>query len=85
MEVSINEQNLAHIMRKVESGKYSSPDEVIDSALALLDERDIALESELNEMRESVRQGTEEADSGQVVPATDVFRGVYVLSERIPP
>ena len=73
MEVSINEQNLAHIMRKVESGKYSSPDEVIDSALALLDEHDTALESELNEMRESVRQGTEEADSGQVVPATDVF------------
>ena len=55
MEVPISEQNLAHIMRKVESGRYSSPDEVLDSALALLDERDTALESELNEMRESVR------------------------------
>ena len=73
MEVPISEQNLAHIMRKVESGKYSSPDEVIDSALALLDERDIALESELHEMRESIRLGTEEADAGQVVPAAKVF------------
>ena len=73
MEVSISEQNLAHIMRKLESGKYSSPDEVVGSALALLDERDIALESELEDMRESVRQGTDQADSGQVVPASEVF------------
>ena len=73
MEVSISEQNLAHIMRKVESGRYSSPDEVVGSALALLDEHDIALESELNEMRESVRRGTDEADAGQVVSAGEVF------------
>lgn len=73
MEVSISEQNLAHIIRKVESGKYSTPDEVVGSALALLDERDGALEPELEDMRESVRQGTEEADSGQVVSAEEVF------------
>ena len=47
MEVSISDQNLAHIMRKVES--------------------------ELQETRESVRQGTEEADTGQVVSAEEVF------------
>ena len=47
MEVSISEQNLAHIMRKVES--------------------------ELENMHESVRQGTDQADSGQVVPADGVF------------
>ena len=47
MEVPISEQNLAHIMHKVES--------------------------ELEELRESVRQGTDEADSGQVVPAAEVF------------
>ena len=60
-------------MRKVESGKYSSPDEVVGSALALLDERDVALESELEEMRASVQKGTEQADSGQVVSAEEVF------------
>ena len=73
MEVSISDQNLARIIRKVESGKYSSADEVVGSALALLDERDTALESELEEMRESVRQGTEQAESGQVVSAEEVF------------
>ena len=73
MEISISEQNLGHIMRKVESGRYSSADEVLGNALALLDERDTALESELEDMRERVRQGTNQADSGQVVPATEVF------------
>ena len=47
MEVPISEQNLAHIMHKVES--------------------------ELEELRECVRHGTDEADSGQVVPAAEVF------------
>ena len=47
MEVSISEQNLTHIRRKVES--------------------------ELEDMRECVRHGTDEADSGQVVPAAEVF------------
>ena len=47
MNVSISEQNLARIRRKVES--------------------------ELEDMRESVRRGTAQADSGQVIPATEVF------------
>lgn len=73
MDVSINERNLARIRRKVESGKYSSTDDVIGNALALLDERDEALESELAEMRESVRRGTTQADAGEVAPSEEVF------------
>ena len=80
MEVSISEQNLAHIRRKVESGRYSSADEVLRSALALLDERDIAIEWELEDMRESVRRGTDQANSGQVVPAAEVFSELRQLT-----
>ena len=73
MDVFISERNLAHIKRKVESGKYSSTDDVLGSALALLDEHDAEPESELADLRESVRRGTEQADAGQVVPAGEVF------------
>lgn len=73
MGIVINERNLAHIKRKTDSGKYSSTDDVLDSALALLDEHDGELESELADLRESVRRGTEQADTGQVVPAGEVF------------
>ena len=74
MGIFINERNLAHIKRKVDSGKYSSTDDVLDSALALLDEHDAELESELADLRESVRRGTEQAEAGQVVPAGEVFK-----------
>ena len=73
MGVFISERNLAHIKRKVESGKYSSTDDVLGSALALLDEHDAELESEFADLRESVRRGTEQADAGQVIPVGEVF------------
>ncbi len=73
MNVSISEQNLARIMRKVEAGGYSSTDDVLDSALTLLDERDEALEKELAELREGIRRGVKQAGEGQVVSAQEVF------------
>lgn len=73
MDVSISEGNLARIRRKVESGRYSSTDEVLGSVLALLDERDGVLEGELADVRESVRRGTEQAEAGRVVPSGEVF------------
>ena len=73
MDIIINERNIAHIRRKIDSGKYSSTDDVLDNALALLDEHDAGLDSELADLRESVRRGTEQADVGQIVPAGEVF------------
>lgn len=40
MNISISEQHGEHIKRKVESGIYHSPDDVIAKALELLDEHD---------------------------------------------
>ena len=76
MNVSMSERNVERIQSKVDSGRYSSVDDVLDSALGLLDEQDQALERELAEMHESVRRGTEQADAGQVVPASEVFEGL---------
>ncbi len=73
MNVTVSEQNLARITRKVESGRYSSTDDVLGSALTLLDERDKATEKELAETREGVSRGAKEADEGRVVPAREVF------------
>ena len=73
MDIAISEQNKEHIRRKVESGIYSSIDDVLASALALLDERDDDLESELADVREKVRTGLEESKAGLAVPASEVF------------
>ena len=73
MDIAISEQNQERIRRKVESGVYSSADEVLANALTLLDERDDDLENELAGMREKVRKGLEESKAGLAVPASQVF------------
>ena len=76
MDMSMSERNVERIQSKVDSGRYSSVDDVLESALGLLDKKDHALEREFADMHESVRRGTEQADAGQVVPASEVFEGL---------
>ena len=73
MNISISEQHEEQIKRKVESGIYGSPDDVIAKALELLDEHDEELERELADMRLKVKISTEQADAGQLIPASEVF------------
>ena len=51
MAISIDQEHLDHIKRKVESGIYRSPDAVIAKALGLLDEHDESLAEELDESK----------------------------------
>ena len=73
MNISVSDQINERIRRKVESGRYSSMDEVLGRALTLLDEHDDELERELADMHEKVRIGTEQADAGELIPADEVF------------
>ncbi len=83
MDISISERNLAHIRHKVESGRYSSTDEVFGNALALLDDRDEVLDSKMADMREGVRRGTEQADAGEVVSASEMFNELRRRNARL--
>jgi len=76
MDISINEQNQDHIQRKIESGKYGSPDDVVGKTLELLDEYDEELERELADVHAKVQKGTEQADAGKLTPGSDVFDGL---------
>ena len=73
MDIAISEQNRERIRRKIESGVYTSADDVLANALTLLDERADDLDSELADMREKVRIGLEESKAGLAVPASEVF------------
>ena len=55
------------IKRKMESGLYQSEDDVIDSALRLLDKRDVYL----RELQEKVRIGIDEIARGEYFEYTD--------------
>ena len=53
MNISVKPQHEKLIKQKVESGEYGSPDEVIDAALRLLDERD----KKLAALRQDIQEG----------------------------
>ena len=55
------------------SGLYSSADDVISVALGLLEGLDSDLERELADMYEQVRVGTEQADTGMLIPGEEVI------------
>ena len=87
MDIAIGDQNLERIGPNIESGVYSSADEVLASALALVDEREDDQEAELADMHEKVRIGLEESKAGLAVPASEVFdelrrRNAEVVHER---
>ena len=73
MRLQISPRNHAHINRKISSGRYGSADDVLQAALALLDEREAALAQELRDVREQVQNATAQADIGELVPAAEVF------------
>ena len=71
MEISISEENQEQMNRKVESGKYRSPDDVIAKALELLNEHDEELAQELVEVRAKVQEGIDQLARGEFVECTD--------------
>lgn len=70
MEITIGEKHLAHIGKLIDSGRYPSADAVIERALALLEERDLAdsdpaIAKELADIRAKVMQGVEDLRNGR--------------------
>lgn len=70
MEIEIGKKHLAHIGKLIDSGRYPSADAVIDRALALLEERDLAdtdpaIEKELADIRKKVMEGIKDFEEGR--------------------
>ena len=57
----------------MDSGPDSSADDVISTALGLLERLDPDLERELADMCERVRLGTEQAYAGMLIPGEEVI------------
>ena len=82
-DISVSERNFKRIQRKMESGIYTSTDDVINAALALLEWLDPDVEREWADMRESVRQGLAELDAGLGIPADEVFDEILQRSAKV--
>ena len=77
MDITINEQYLMHIAKLIDSGRYPSADAVIERALALLEERDLAdsdpaIAEELAGIRAKVMKGIKDFDEGRYTEYANV-------------
>ena len=77
MEITISEKYLARIRKLIDSGCYPSADAVVDRALALLEERDLAdtdpaIEKELADIREKVMRGIKDFEEGRYTEYANV-------------
>lgn len=74
MNVSLTPELEQFIQSQVESGKYTSADEVILAGIRLLEERDRIYKGRFEELRQEIRIGIEASQQGQVVDGETVFR-----------
>ncbi|CAN5705827.1 hypothetical protein BH23PLA1_BH23PLA1_10180 [soil metagenome] len=61
------------IQKKVESGQYDSPYEVVREALQLLDDRDKLREIRLEELRREIQIGIDQADRGELLDGPEAI------------
>ena len=62
------------IQRHVATGVFATPDDVLREALAALRSREEAVQREREEVRQALREATEDLNAGRYRPAADVSR-----------
>ena len=79
MNISLKPEYAQFIRSQIETGNYTSVDEVIDQAFQLLLER----ERRLAELRQKVAVATEQIANGQVTDGDAVFAKLQAKISRI--
>jgi putative addiction module CopG family antidote len=62
------------IQRQVATGVFATPDEVLREALAALRYREEAVQREREEVRQALREATQDLKAGRYRPAAEVSR-----------
>jgi antitoxin ParD1/3/4 len=73
MNVSLTPELEQFIQSQVESGKYTSADEVIAAGIKLLEERERIYKGRFEELKREIMIGIEASERGEVVDSETVF------------
>jgi antitoxin ParD1/3/4 len=74
MNVSLTPELEQFIQTQIESGKYSSAEEVVTAGIKLLEERERIYKGRFEELKKEIEIGIEAAERGEVVDGETVFR-----------
>ena len=80
MNITLKPQQERLLKEKLDSGQYGTIDEVIAEAFRLLEERDKSYQQWLDETREKVAIGIDQANRGQL---TDGQTAIALLREKL--
>lgn len=83
MSVDLSPTVESLILSKVREGTYTSPTEVVEEALQLLEERDRQRIEQLQKLRADVSIGLSQLDRGESVPGEQVFQDLRERSARL--
>ena len=76
MNANLGQVLEAFVTELVDSGLYQSQSEVIREGLRLLKEREELKKLRLDELRQEIRRGSEQADRGAFVDGPEAFRQI---------
>ena len=82
LNVSLTPELEQFIASRVASGRYQTASEVVREGLRLLEEREQARETALQELRAKLRRGIEQPDRGELFDGEAVFAEIRALSAR---
>ena len=74
MSISLTPELEEFIQSQVESGKYSSTEEVIIAGIKLLKEREKIYQGRFEELKREIAIGVEASERGEVIDGEVVFR-----------
>jgi len=74
MNISLTPELEQFIDSTVKKGRYSSPSEVIQAALRLLEEREMERLLRLEELRKEIAIGIEHSEKGDIFDGEEVIR-----------
>ena len=78
MNVSLTPELEQFVQSRVASGLYQTASEVVREGLRLLEEREQARATALEELRAKIRRGIEQADRGELLEVGEVFAGLRI-------
>lgn len=82
MNISLSAELERFIDARVASGRYQSSSEVVRDGLRLLEERELAREKTLKELREKIAVGLDQINNGQVHDGEAVFEEIRERSHK---
>lgn len=82
LNVSLTPELEEFVQSRVASGRYQTASEVVREGLRLLEEREQARETALDELRAKLRRGAERAERGELLDGEVVFEEIRQMSAK---